>query len=133
MEVRNCKQCGKIYNYYYGHGFCPSCEAKMEDMFKKVKEYIYDNPRATIPQVADEFDISPNMIRNWVRDERLSFTEESAVGIECESCGKMIRTGRYCEECKRNLARGLQDAYTIKKKEKEETSQEWINPKMRFF
>ena len=48
MEVRNCKECGKIFNYVEGAPLCPACAKKMEGKFEEVKEYIYDNPRASI-------------------------------------------------------------------------------------
>ena len=52
MEVRNCKECGKIFNYMEGAPLCPACTKKQEEVYLQVKEYVYNNPGASINQVA---------------------------------------------------------------------------------
>ena len=108
MELMNCRNCKKLFNYITGEKLCPACKALMEDKFQEVKRYIEENPRENINQVAEACDVSIRQIKNWVREERLSFTEDSLVGLECERCGRMIHSGRFCKEC----AGGLADAMT---------------------
>ena len=69
---------------------CPACKEKLEEKFQKVKKYIEENPRENINQVAEACDVTIKQIKYWVREERLSFTDDSLVGLECERCGKMI-------------------------------------------
>ncbi len=131
MEVRNCRECGKMFNYITGMPVCPACAKKMDEKFTQVKQYIYDHPGVGIQQVSEDNEVSVNLIKKWVREERLTFAEGSAVGIDCERCGKTILSGRFCEECKRKVTKQLDSAYEkpkaapVHKKEKE-------NPKMRF-
>ena len=33
MDVRNCKQCNKVFNYIGGVPLCPDCVKKAEDKF----------------------------------------------------------------------------------------------------
>ncbi len=106
MDIRNCKNCGKMFNYI-GKPICPTCEKVMEDKFQQVKQYVKDHPEAPISVDSQQNDVSINQIKRWVRQERLSFSEESLVGLECESCGTMIRTGRFCEACKAKLGNNL--------------------------
>ena len=100
MDVRTCKRCKKIFNYVTGQPVCGQCKKELEVIFKDVRTYIRRNPSASIQQVADECKVDVKQIRQWIREERLSFTSDSAVGIDCEKCGKTIKTGRFCEECK---------------------------------
>ena len=116
MEVRNCKKCGKIFNSINNLTLCPACQDKQEDIYRQVKEFIYQNPGVGINEVAVEFDITTVLIRRWVREERLSFAENSQIGIECEGCGTMIRTGRFCNTCKFELENQLKGAYQTEKK-----------------
>ena len=51
-------------------------------------------------------------IKKWVREERLILSDASEAGITCERCGKMIRTGKYCDECKTTMAMNLRSAYS---------------------
>ncbi|MDE7325378.1 MAG: flagellar protein [Lachnospiraceae bacterium] len=131
MEVRNCKGCGKIFNYIGGMPMCEACKKALEDKFQEVKAYIYDNRDADINQVAEENDVSVQQIRQWVREERLEFSENSRVGLSCEKCGRMIRSGRYCKSCKDKLANELGGMYKAPKETtvKKDTKS---NAKMRF-
>ena len=54
------------------------------------------------------------MFKQWVREERLVFSEDSPLGLECEGCGTIIKTGRFCEKCKRKMETDFQSV--IKKK-----------------
>ncbi len=103
MDVRNCRNCGRLFNYLSGPSICPVCKEGLEKKFAQVKEYVRNNPGVGIQVVAEDNDVSIKQIRQWVREERLEFAEGSAVGIECEVCGANIRTGRYCDACKSRL------------------------------
>ncbi|MBR1865192.1 MAG: flagellar protein [Lachnospiraceae bacterium] len=111
MEVRTCKECKKLFNYLTGPSICPACKDKLEEKFQKVKEYIREHPHEGIGEVAEANDVSSNQIRRWIREERLSFSEESGIGLDCESCGKMIRSGRLCQACKDKLLGNVNDMY----------------------
>ncbi len=112
MDVRNCKNCGRLYNYVNGMPpLCNACMKALEEKFAVVKEYIYNHPGAGIQEVAEENDVSTMQLQKWVREERLAFSEDSPVGIECENCGAMIKTGRFCKACKDKLAHNLVNLY----------------------
>ena len=131
MDVRNCRSCGKLFNYLSGPPLCPACNRALDEKFTVVKEYIYEHPGAGIQEVSDENDVTIPQIQKWIREERLSFSENSLVGIECENCGATIRTGRYCQPCKDKLLNNLGNLYRepqtqLKKKDLKDS------PKMRF-
>lgn len=111
MDVRNCRSCGKLFNYMGGPPLCPACIKKLDEKFIQVKAYIYDNPEAGIQQVAEDNDVTTSQIKNWIREERLSFSKESSIGLECERCGAMIKTGRFCKSCKEKMANNLENVY----------------------
>lgn len=113
MEVRTCKQCKRIFNYLTGPTICPTCKDMLEEKFLEVKEYVRDNPKEGINEVAKANDVSVNQIRRWIREERLSFSEDSGIGIDCESCGRMIRSGRLCQSCKDKLLGKVDEMYRV--------------------
>lgn len=110
MDVRNCKGCGRLFNYLAGPPICQSCQKKLEDKFQEVRAYLNDNPNATINQLSEELDVSVKQIKQWIREERLSLTTAGADGITCERCGAPIRTGRFCDKCKTSMANTLNGA-----------------------
>lgn len=108
MEVKNCRGCGRLYNYIGGgYLLCPACMAELDKKFDDVKRYIRDNPHATMPEIAEKHDIKISQIERWVREERLTFADDSPIGIECEGCGVTIKTGRFCPNCKDSMTKGL--------------------------
>ncbi|MCR5849011.1 MAG: flagellar protein [Lachnospiraceae bacterium] len=109
MDVRNCKKCNKIFNYVAGPMICPACKEESEHQFQRVKDFIRDNKNAGIAEICEECDVTEKMIKQWIREERLLFGADSPVGIDCEGCGTMIRSGRYCDKCKNELARGIME------------------------
>ena len=129
MDVRNCKKCGKLFNYD-GDALCPLCVKEMEDKFYEVRDYIRENPSAPMPVVAEENDVPIQQIKKWIRQERLTFSKDSGVSIDCESCGKPILTGRYCRECKGKMTNSFTSMY--KEKEPEHKAKTSSNGKMRF-
>lgn len=116
MNVRNCRKCGKLFNHIAGMPICPECKDKLEKKFQEVKKYIREHAMAGIKEVAEECDIDPGQIQQWIREDRLEFTEDSPVKIPCENCGEMIRSGKYCEKCKREMANNLQSVIEKPKK-----------------
>lgn len=117
MEVKNCKSCGRLFNYLGGEPLCPKCLNSLEDKFAIVKEYIYDNPGVGIQLISEELEVSVAQIKKWIRDERLSFSDDSSIGLECESCGTLIKTGRFCNLCKDKMVKSFDNAYSKPKVE----------------
>ncbi len=109
MEVRNCRSCGRLFNYLSGPNICPVCREEVEKKFGAVKEYIRANPGASIPEIAEANEVSTSQIKQWIREERLQFADDSPIGIECEVCGTTIKTGKYCQACKEKLATTFND------------------------
>jgi flagellar operon protein (TIGR03826 family) len=131
MDVRNCKSCGKLFNYLSGPPLCPNCMKALDEKFEQVKEYIYDHPRVDMQEVSEVFEVSIPQIKQWIREERLAFAEDSVIGLECERCGATIRTGRFCKSCKDKMARGLSELYP-EEKPVEKLKDPRENPRMRF-
>lgn len=131
MEVRNCRECKRLFNYVGGgYMLCPQCMAKLDEKFKNVKDYIYKNPKAGLAEIAENNDVSVSQIERWIREERLIFSDDSPVTIQCEKCGASIKSGRLCKNCKETLAKGLAYETASPKPEKRKTEHE--KARMRF-
>lgn len=112
MNVRNCKKCGRIFNYAAGQVVCAECKKDLEIKFKDTRLFIRRNPQASIQMVSEECEVEVKQIKQWIREERLSFSKDSDVGIECEKCGVNIKTGRFCDACKADT---LNDLNSVRK------------------
>lgn len=132
MDVRNCRQCHKIFNYVAGAVICPRCREENEAKFQECKKYVSEHKGITINELAEACDVEPSLIRQWLREERLQFAEGSLLGLECESCGVSIVSGRYCAKCKANLTNALNGAYSTPKMEPASPEKKSGGNRMRF-
>lgn len=131
VEVRNCKSCGRLFNVISSKRICPDCQRKLEDKFQEVKSFLNQNPYANIEILSKECDVSIKQLKEWVKDERLVFAEGSMDGVQCEQCGALIRTGRFCDECKMKIGNNLRSAIDMPRME-ESRKRDRERDRMRF-
>lgn len=109
-EVRNCRRCKRIFNYVMGPQICEACKKVEEDDFEKVREFVKEFPGATIQEVSAATEVSTALIYRFLREGRLEVSDESPITLQCENCGVRIRSGRFCVECSKKLARDMMNA-----------------------
>lgn len=131
MNVRNCRKCGKIFNYLSGPTVCPQCKEKSEEKFQEVKKFVQENHGSGIHEISQRCEVDVSQIQGWIREERLFFAADSPIGIECENCGTMIKTGRFCEKCKNDMAKRFSPAIQKEEPQKKKPDTE-TSAKMRF-
>ena len=105
-NAKECTICHRLISTKFEGDICPACQEEM--LFSKVKEYIRSNPGVGIQDVAENCDVEPSQIQQWLREERLELTEGSAIYLQCEKGGAPIRSGRFCEKCKYEMSMDLQ-------------------------
>lgn len=133
MEARNCRKCGKLFNHLGGIPICPACKEAMEVKFQEVKDFVRDHKEATMGEICENCGVDKNQINQWIREERLVFSDDSPVTFNCENCGETIRTGRFCEKCKAQMAGGFQSSIrSAMPKQSAPVKKGSDSPKMRF-
>ncbi len=72
-----------------------------EEKFRQVRDYIMTHPRASVAQISEVNGITPARLFEWIRDERLEFSEDSRYAwLTCIKCGAKIKSGRLCNWCR---------------------------------
>ena len=133
MNARNCRKCGKLFNYVSGPPICMACREALEAKFQEVKEYIREHKGASIPEVSEACEVSQAQIQQWLKDERLEVAEGSGIALLCENCGEPITSGRFCAKCKSNMADRLNESIRKPEAPKPQPKKDpRDNPKMRF-
>lgn len=133
MNVRNCRGCGRIFNYVAGPILCQRCREEMEAKFQEVKEYIRSNPGVGMTDVSEACDVPISQIQQWLREERLEVTENSPIFLTCEGCGVNIRSGKYCDKCKMQMTAGFKNILNSQRPVEEPRRQDTKdNPRMRY-
>ena len=132
MNIKNCKSCGKMFNYITGPVVCPNCRQSLEAKFQEVKQYIREHKGVGIAEVSEACSVDAAQIRQWLRDDRLEVTEDSALMLNCEGCGAPIRSGKYCDRCKANMANTFNSILSANKPKTEPRKTDKESPKMRY-
>lgn len=101
MQLIKCKWCGKPFQSF-GPSFCPRCMNELDEQYKPIRDYLYDNPNATIDQVIEATGVTERVILYYLRDGRLQMANSNGL-LRCEQCGAAINTGRLCEACTSKL------------------------------
>jgi len=107
MALRSCPRCKKLFQYTSGDPICQNCKDSEEKDFQAVRKYLRDNPKSTISETSKETHVSTKLIIKFIKQERLIISPESPIGIECERCGKTMKSGKFCKECAEELEKGL--------------------------
>lgn len=110
MTIRNCSRCGRMFQAEGATKLCSRCLDNDEEDFKVVREYVYDNPGANITEVSEETGVSEEKILKFLRQGKLMLKDEVSMVLDCERCGKPIKTGRFCDSCSHEMSQGLRTA-----------------------
>jgi flagellar operon protein (TIGR03826 family) len=111
MEIKNCRRCGKVFQFT-GSYLCASCIRQEEEDFQKVKEYLRTHPGSTSLELSENTEVDIRTIERFIRQGLLDSDEYGLVDgeLECEKCGVPIKSGRFCERCLVQLQQELQGA-----------------------
>ena len=94
-NLRNCSICGRLFAYQQGRTICSRCLDQEEEQYAIVRKYVRDHPGATVFEVAEETGVEEEIILQFLRDGRLQSRGFAEV-LECQRCGKIISSGKYC-------------------------------------
>ncbi|MCR5747842.1 MAG: hypothetical protein K6G03_09045 [Lachnospiraceae bacterium] len=80
---------------------CDDCRKNEEEVFRKVKDYLWDNPGTNEDTLYKLFGVSHKTLMHWLRKGRLQISEDSPIKITCIKCGAVIKEGDLCDKCKK--------------------------------
>lgn len=104
VQFKKCVSCGRIFD---GYGLeCYDCVEEHERQFNLARDYIWDNPRASMQEIVEETGVSEKLILRFLKEGRLEF-DNSAGLIVCERCGAPITSGTLCRSCKEKLSKAM--------------------------
>ncbi len=119
MELTNCKECGKLFSPQAREKVCPVCRQDEEKKYQKVKDYLWDNPNASVEEVHKATEVETDLIIKFVKEGRLVADGlDVDILLDCERCGAPITGGRFCSSCLKELQEGLSGKKEVDKKEK---------------
>lgn len=106
LNIANCPRCGRIF----ARGIkdvCHSCQKEIEEEYMKCSHYLKENKGCNIHELSDATGVSIRQITKFIREGRISLMDHANMGIPCESCGIMIRSGHLCDSCRMKFYKGI--------------------------
>ncbi|SDY61189.1 hypothetical protein [Tindallia californiensis] len=102
MRYHNCPVCGHlVMDQPEGELLCLECAKESGDPYKRVRDYVYDHPGATVLEAEEATGVSRSLIMRYVREGRISLLEKRSMMRVCKTCGVAVDYGDYCFECKK--------------------------------
>ncbi len=99
-----CDSClGRMVYISDGAYRCENCGRVALDDLGKVKRYLDKNGVAPIAEIAEATNVSQELIELSYIDGKLEIPAEK-IASKCVRCGKGLRNGRFCQECRVELA-----------------------------
>ena len=110
-KLAYCEECGKLFSSLRGEKLCPQCGAKDREAKDKIKEYMRDNPNATLKEAAEATGAPVESVKRLTMEvisSKLSSNKMGESEHPCANCGKMIKSGTYCPACSAELQKKAQ-------------------------
>ena len=108
MPVR-CTKCeGSLKYRGLGQYACVECGNIEMDDYGKVRAYLEQHPGANQRDVSVATGVPAARIRQLLLEERIEITAASGLFLNCEMCGKAIRSGVRCPECEQKYKAKLE-------------------------
>lgn len=119
MALKKCLGCNVMVDASENKEYCDNCAMvvfntysadKQEEVYFKVREYLFDHPRTPKATVADAMNISVRVIDKWIKEGKIEEVGgfmgaimQQAASV-CSNCGKKIPNGLLCDHCKKSFA-----------------------------
>jgi len=106
MDIIQCQFCKKPFGSFGGR-VCPDCNEKIDRDFITVRDYIYEHKHSSIDEIAEETEVSKQIILHLLKEGRLTIDGPDGSGgglLTCEVCKKPINSGRMCKGCMEKVA-----------------------------
>jgi len=109
-RLRSCKQCGRPFRMVR-EPFCVDCLKAQDDEFARVTHYLREKPKSSAQEVSDATGVPVAQILHFLRSGRLDTVDfPMDVTLNCEICGKPIKSGTRCGPCAEKLANEFKKA-----------------------
>ncbi|SFB25333.1 MULTISPECIES: TIGR03826 family flagellar region protein [unclassified Bacillus (in: firmicutes)] len=105
MDLQNCPHCNEIFVKTQFRELCQKCWKAEEDQYDIVQKFLRkrENRAATMMQVEEQTGVPEATVLKFIRSGRLHITSFPNLGYPCDQCGSLIRTGKLCDKCAKEL------------------------------
>lgn len=108
----NCTICGKVFEADKITKLCYTCRQSDRHLFGMIRDFLYDNPGASINEVVDFTGVTSSVVLKYLREGRLQTVGKMKV-LNCDDCGVPIDYGNRCEACEQKNTHRFKSAGNV--------------------
>lgn len=110
MNLANCPNCGRLFVKNSFRDICENCYKEEEDAFEIVYNFLRkrENRMATMAQIVEETGVKESLLMKFIQSGRLKIAQFPNLSYPCARCGALIRQGKLCENCLKDLNEQLE-------------------------
>ncbi|REK56389.1 MAG: hypothetical protein C6P36_09685 [Geobacillus sp.] len=111
MNLANCPNCGRLFVKTSFRDICEDCYKEEEEAFEKVYRFLRkrENRMATMAQIVDATGVKESLLIKFIQSGRLQLAQFPNLTYPCARCGALIRKGKLCENCLKDLNQQLEE------------------------
>ncbi|MFY4775083.1 TIGR03826 family flagellar region protein [Metabacillus sp. RGM 3146] len=104
-ELANCPNCNQLFVQTQFRTVCMDCYKEEERKFEAVYAFLRkrENRSANIDEVVERTSVEEELVLKFIRLGRIQISNFKNLGYPCEKCRTMIREGKICLSCKKDL------------------------------
>ena len=107
-----CEHCRGMLTYRgLGEYQCQICGETALDNMGKVQAYLKEHPDAGAFDIAEATGIELDKVFALINQGSIDIIKNTQKVTECQKCGVLTRTGRYCEQCTKKLAGDIKKTF----------------------
>lgn len=73
-ELKNCRKCNMVFVACDNDVLCKKCQVAEDEIFKNIREYIFNNPGTSIYDLSSRFNLSIKRIETYIMDGKLNIS-----------------------------------------------------------
>lgn len=107
-----CEHCRGTLTYMgLGEYKCGICGETALDNMGKVQAYLKEHSNAGAFDIAEATGIELDKVFSLINQGSIDIVKDTHRVTECQKCGVLTRTGRYCEQCTKKLAGDIKKTF----------------------
>ena len=110
MALCQCEYCENVFNSLSGQKICPRCAKEIDEVFVRVRKYMYSTKeQVTAAKLVEELEVPEKAVSYLIRERRLTFGPRIEGSGRCRVCGAATSGQALCAKCRASFSESMKE------------------------